>query len=81
MAEAKREQDRRPTICCCVVGKNSCTAFTSGPDEPICVGCVRNKHPEHEFFEPRIKPWEEAPPPVPLPPAVFETQFWKDMGL
>ena len=48
-----------PMACCCRLkagnGHDSCSARTSGPDEPICTNCVDSGHPESPIFDPIIK--------------------------
>ncbi len=35
---------------------DSCPGWTSGPDEPVCEGCVNSEHPASPMFDPIIKP-------------------------
>jgi len=49
-----------PTRCTCRLRLgndlwDSCPGHTSGPDEPVCQGCVDSHHPESPNFDPIIK--------------------------
>jgi len=63
VSEPTRAHPRR-TICVCrlKIGDrpegpvwDSCTAHTSGPDEPVCRNCEESGHPTSEHFDPIIK--------------------------
>jgi len=48
-------------ICSCRLlhGHDSCSAQTSGPDEPICQFCIAAQHPQQDDFAPIVKPVPE----------------------
>jgi hypothetical protein len=57
--DPQREQPVE-TMCVCRLrlpsGRHdSCSTYTSGPDEPICEECDMSGHPEAENFDPTIK--------------------------
>jgi len=58
MNDAHRQQ---PVLMTCVCrlraggGHDSCTALTSGPDEPVCTYCAAALHPQHSEFDPIVK--------------------------